>query len=57
VVASTTSTDQSGLFGFILPEFEAASGIKVNVVALGSALLCTLGHEPALVPADLPTPQ
>ena len=36
VVASTTSTDQSGLFGFILPRFEAKTGIKVKVVALGT---------------------
>jgi tungstate transport system substrate-binding protein len=27
VLASTTSTDQSGLFGFILPKFEAKTGI------------------------------
>lgn len=36
VLASTTSTDQSGLFGFILPRFEAKTGIKVKVVALGT---------------------
>ncbi len=36
VVASTTSTDQSGLFGYILPRFEAKTGIKVKVVALGT---------------------
>jgi tungstate transport system substrate-binding protein len=35
-VASTTSTEQSGLFGHILPIFEKASGIKVKVVALGT---------------------
>ena len=35
-VASTTSTDQSGLFGHILPIFEKESGIKVRVVALGT---------------------
>lgn len=35
-VASTTSTDQSGLFGYILPIFEKDSGIKVRVVALGT---------------------
>jgi tungstate transport system substrate-binding protein len=36
VVASTTSTEQSGLFGHILPVFEAKNGIKVKVVALGT---------------------
>ena len=36
VVASTTSTEQSGLFGHILPAFEKATGIKVRVVALGT---------------------
>ena len=35
-VASTTSTEQSGLFGYILPIFEKDSGIKVRVVALGT---------------------
>ncbi|MBS3997834.1 MAG: extracellular solute-binding protein [Hydrogenophaga sp.] len=36
VVASTTSTEQSGLFGHLLPEFKKASGIDVKVVALGT---------------------
>lgn len=36
VVASTTSTEQSGLFGHILPAFKQASGIDVKVVALGT---------------------
>ncbi|MDO8252468.1 MAG: tungsten ABC transporter substrate-binding protein, partial [Rhodoferax sp.] len=35
VVASTTSTEQSGLFAHLLPEFKKASGIDVKVVALG----------------------
>lgn len=35
-VASTTSTEQSGLFGHLLPAFTKASGIKVRVVALGT---------------------
>ncbi|HKW82031.1 MAG TPA: substrate-binding domain-containing protein [Casimicrobiaceae bacterium] len=35
-VASTTSTEQSGLFGYLLPVFEAKTGIKVHVVALGT---------------------
>ena len=35
-VSSTTSTEQSGLFGHLLPIFEKLSGIKVRVVALGT---------------------
>jgi tungstate transport system substrate-binding protein len=36
VMASTTSTEQSGLFGHLLPAFKAASGIDVRVVAQGT---------------------
>ena len=36
VVASTTSTEQSGLFGHLLPQFKQATGIDVRVVALGT---------------------
>jgi tungstate transport system substrate-binding protein len=36
VVASTTSTEQSGLFGHLLPAFKQASGIDVKVVAVGT---------------------
>jgi len=36
VVSSTTSTEQSGLFGYLLPLFEKDTGIKVRVVALGT---------------------
>ncbi len=35
-VASTTSTEQSGLFDHLLPVFTAASGITVRIVALGT---------------------
>ena len=35
-VASTTSTEQSGLFRHLLPIFEQKTGIQVRVVALGS---------------------
>ena len=35
-VASTTSTENSGLFGYILPKFTAATGIDVHVVAKGT---------------------
>jgi tungstate transport system substrate-binding protein len=36
VVSSTTSTEQSGLFGHLLPVFKKATGIDVKVVALGT---------------------
>jgi tungstate transport system substrate-binding protein len=36
VVASTTSTEQSGLFAHLLPVFEKDTGIKVRVVAQGT---------------------
>lgn len=36
IVQSTTSTANSGLFDHILPMFEKKSGIKVNVVAVGT---------------------
>ena len=36
VVASTTSTEQSGLFGHLLPAFKQASGLDVKVVAVGT---------------------
>jgi tungstate transport system substrate-binding protein len=45
VLASTTSTDQSGLFGFLLPKFEAKTGIKVKVVALGTGQALDTGRR------------
>ena len=36
VMASTTSTEQSGLFAHLLPEFKRASGVDIKVVALGT---------------------
>jgi tungstate transport system substrate-binding protein len=36
IVASTTSTEDSGLFGYILPRFKAKTGIDVKVIALGT---------------------
>ncbi len=44
-VASTTSTEQSGLFGHLLPIFEQASGIKVRVVALGTGQALDVGRR------------
>jgi len=44
-VASTTSTEQSGLFGYILPIFERKSGIQVRVVALGTGQALDLARR------------
>lgn len=44
-VSSTTSTEQSGLFGHLLPQFERASGIKVKVVALGTGQALDVGRR------------
>jgi tungstate transport system substrate-binding protein len=44
-VASTTSTEQSGLFGFILPIFEKSTGISVRVVALGTGQALDMGRR------------
>lgn len=45
VVASTTSTEQSGLFGHILPAFTAKTGIAVKVVAVGTGQALDIGRR------------
>ena len=45
VVASTTSTEQSGLFAHLLPEFRKTSGIEVKVVALGTGQAIDMGRR------------
>ena len=45
VVASTTSTEQSGLFAHLLPEFKKASGIDAKVVALGTGQALDMGRR------------
>jgi tungstate transport system substrate-binding protein len=45
VMASTTSTEQSGLFGYLLPEFKRATGIDVKVVALGTGQAIDMGRR------------
>jgi tungstate transport system substrate-binding protein len=44
-VASTTSTEQSGLFKHMLPIFEKKSGIQVRVVALGTGQSLDMGKR------------
>jgi tungstate transport system substrate-binding protein len=45
VVASTTSTEQSGLYGHILPLFTKKTGIAVKVVALGTGQALDVGRR------------
>jgi tungstate transport system substrate-binding protein len=42
-VASTTSTEQSGLFGHLLPAFTGKTGIEVRVVAVGTGQALAIG--------------
>ena len=44
-MASTTSTEQSGLFGWLLPIFKQASGIDVHVVAVGTGQALDIGRR------------
>ncbi|MFZ9440753.1 MAG: substrate-binding domain-containing protein [Hylemonella sp.] len=45
VMASTTSTEQSGLFAYLLPAFKRATGIDIKVVALGTGQAIDLGRR------------
>jgi tungstate transport system substrate-binding protein len=44
-VASTTSTEQSGLFNHLLPAFTAKTGIEVHVVAVGTGQALKIGEH------------
>ena len=44
-VASTTSTEQSGLFGYLLPRFTEATNIGVKVVAVGTGQALDIGRR------------
>ena len=44
-LASTTSTENSGLFSHLLPKFEAESGIAVRVVAVGTGQALRLARR------------
>ena len=45
VVSSTTSTEQSGLFGYLLPVFEKKTGTQVKVVAVGTGQALDIGRR------------
>jgi tungstate transport system substrate-binding protein len=44
-LATTTSTDDSGLLSFILPDFEQEFGLTVDVVGVGTGQALTLGRD------------
>ncbi len=45
ILASTTSTQDSGLFDELIPAFEKATGYKIKLVAVGSGAAMTLGQN------------
>jgi len=45
VMASTTSTEQSGLFSHLIPAFTKATGVEVKVVALGTGQAIDMGRR------------
>ncbi len=45
ICASTTSTENSGLFDYILPLFEKKKGIKVKVIARGTGAAIEMGKR------------
>ena len=45
IISSTTSTEQSGLFGFILPIFKMKTGIDAKVVAVGTGQALDIGRR------------
>lgn len=44
-LATTTSTDNSGLLKFLLPAFEKSSGYKVHVIAVGTGKALRMGQD------------
>jgi tungstate transport system substrate-binding protein len=45
ILATTTSTQDSGLLDFILPDFESQAGVKVDVIAVGTGQALQLGED------------
>ena len=45
IMASTTSTEQSGLFGSLIPAFRQATGIEIKVVAVGTGQAIDMGRR------------
>ena len=45
ILATTTSTEDSGLLDYLLPDFEKEAGVKVDVIAVGTGQALTLGED------------
>ena len=45
VLATTTSTQDSGLLDYLLPDFEKQAGVKVDVIAVGTGQALKLGED------------
>lgn len=45
VLATTTSTQDSGLLDYLLPDFEEQFGVKVDVIAVGTGQAIALGED------------
>lgn len=44
-LATTTSTENSGLLGYLLPHFEQVSGVKTHVIAVGTGKALRMGKD------------
>ncbi|MCP4542235.1 MAG: solute-binding protein [Chloroflexi bacterium] len=45
ILATTTSTDNSGLLAYLLPDFEAQYGVTIDVIAVGTGQALKLGED------------
>ena len=45
ILATTTSTEDSGLLDYLLPDFEREAGVTVDVIAVGTGQALTLGED------------
>jgi tungstate transport system substrate-binding protein len=45
ILATTTSTENSGLLGYLLPDFEKEYDVKVDVIAVGTGQALKLGED------------
>jgi tungstate transport system substrate-binding protein len=45
ILATTTSTEDSGLLDYLLPDFQKETGITVDVIAVGTGQALTLGQD------------
>ena len=55
VMSSTTSTEQSGLFPYLLPEFKKATGIDIKVVALGTGQALDMARDVSIMMGRIPS--